>query len=114
MADGLATELGDIGAASITSAGVNATNQKIIGTGSPTGYGLSIQTGSFNASNVAVAVSFGTAFALAPTFVYLTVIESGAAATHPGTVTGISAGSFTALGESGLDYAYLAVGSGII
>lgn len=64
-------------------------------------------TGSGIASNVAVAVSFPTTFSEAPK-VLLGIAVSGAAATHPGTITGTSAGSFTFLGQSGLEYNYIA------
>lgn len=103
-----------VATADLAAEAVTAAKQSFVGTGSPTGYGLSIQTGSFQASNVAVTASFGTAFAAAPTYVTVSLLSSGAAATQPGMVTGISAGSFTALGQSGLDYAYVAVGSGAI
>lgn len=106
---GLAVSTAKIAASAVTSA-----KQGFVGTGSPTGFGLGAQTGSFQASDVEVVVSYGTAFGAAPKYVTVSLLSSGAAATQPGMVTGIAAGSFTALGASGLDYAYLAVGSGDI
>jgi len=63
--------------------------------------GLAIQAGSAAATNVAVNVTFGTTFANVPK-VQLTLATSGAAATQPGMVTGVNAGSFQFLGTSGL------------
>jgi hypothetical protein len=101
MADGLGNGLEQ----------VKAFSEGIIGTGSPTSFDLSIQTGTVQASNVAVTASFGTAFSAAPK-VNVTLAVSGAAASHPGAVTGAAAGSFTFLGQSGLDYSYTAIGTG--
>lgn len=96
--------------AKIAAQAVTSAKQAFVGTGSPTGYGLSVQTGSVIASDVEVVGTFGTAYKLAP-FVYLTVETSGAAATQPGMVTGTAAGSFTMLGTSGLLHSYMAIGS---
>ena len=105
---GLAVTTAKIGAAAVTGA-----KHAIFGTGSPTGYGLTIQAGSLIASDVAVTATFGTAFAAAP-HVFLSVAISGALATAPGMMVGASAGSFTMLGQSGLLHHYLAIGSGNI
>ena len=92
---------------------LEASSQGFLGTGSPTGFGLSVQAGSTIPSNIAVTVSFGTAFAAAP-HVILTLAASGAVSISPAMVTGTSAGSFTHLGESGLLHHWIAIGSGNI
>ena len=123
MANGLVSQLGKIGSEDITDGtviaseigaqAVTAAKHKFVGTGSPTGYGLSVQTGSWVATTGIVTTQFGTAFGAAP-FVVVSLLSSGAAATQPGMVTGQSAGSFTALGENTLVYSYMAIGSGNI
>lgn len=94
----------------ISGAQVGAAKQSFIGTGSPTGYGLSVQCGSSTFTNTAVTVTFGTAFAAAP-IATITLLASGA---NHGYVTGTAAGSFVALGESGINFSWIAVGSGDI
>lgn len=102
-----------ITAAKIGAAAVTAAKQSFIGTGSPTGYGVSAQYGNVTASDVNVVGTFGTAFAAAPK-VFLTSATSGAVATMGDYVVGTSAGSFVMFGQSGLSYTYLAIGSGSI
>lgn len=125
MADGLSSELGEIGSESILDGGVSqadlsdnaASGTKVdasfatVGTGSPVVYGLTILTGSEAAGAAAIDVQFGTPFAGTPN-VSLSIAESGAAATHPGTVVDVNAGSFQFLGQDGLDYLWTAIGSG--
>lgn len=65
-----------------------------------------LETGSGIATNVAVAVTFKNTFDSAPR-VLLTPAASGTHATEA-YVAGVSAGSFTFVGQSGLEYTYLA------
>ena len=143
MADGLGNGLGQVGSTSIATGAVGtaalldggvatadladtsvttaklgaesvtAPKQAFVGTGSPTGFGLSVQTGTVTASDVVVTASYGTAFAAAPILTF-GIAESGALATAPGMAVGIAAGSFTFLGQSGLTYNYVAIGSGAL
>jgi hypothetical protein len=83
-----------------------------IKTGSPTTDGVSVQFGVVTATDVAVWGVFGTAFAGDPT-VFLTPNASGTHATEAFVVgSPISVGSFSFIGQSGLEYNYLALGSG--
>lgn len=82
-----------------------------LGTGSPTGYGNQMQFGVVSGTNVAVVVTFGTAFKSAPV-VTTQILISGAQATVAGNVLGPTAlGSFVFLGTSGAPYGWTAVGS---
>lgn len=78
--------------------------------GSPSVWTALAQAGSTEASDEAVNINFGTAFGAVPS-VSLTVGESGAAATQPGCIVDVNAGSFQFLGTSGLAYTWLAIGT---
>ena len=82
--------------------GLRSTNLKVTNTDF-----TDLVTGSVTASNVAVVTTFPTAFSEAPR-VLTTLAQSGAATAYGGAVTGTSAGSFTFLGTSGLEYTYQA------
>jgi len=81
------------------------------GAGSPTTWGLAVQAGSSIASNVAVWVPFGTAFATVPAVILQ--LMNGSIALSGAATTGspIVAGSFAFLGNSGTQYAWVAVGT---
>lgn len=100
-------------AGSVLSTGVVISNSKTLtpwGSGSPTTWGLLGQAGSAIASNVAVVVSFGTAFS-GPPLVVMTEAISGAQATTAPVVLGpATAGSFVFLGTSGAPYNWVAIG----
>ena len=70
-----------------------------------------VDGGADPATDVAVSVSFNQTFTSSPV-VTLGVGQSGAAATSPGMVIGVSIGSFSFLGTSGLTYNWNAIGSG--
>lgn len=132
MADGLPSHLGDIGSESILDASIStadiadsqvttakiaanavtAAKHAFIGTGSPTGYGLSVQTGEFVTSAGSVyAAAFGTAFAAAPiAFASVTKDSTGWAAVSAVNATGLDIIS-EAASQSG---AWIAVGSGAL
>ena len=67
---------------------------------------LDLEVGTGTASNVAVSVTFTNEFVSAPN-ILLTPAASGTLATEA-YVAGTSAGSFSFVGQSGLDYTYLA------
>ena len=81
-----------------------------LGTGSPTTWGQEEQYGTVTATNVAVWIVLGTAFA-GSAVVNLTLAESGAATAYGGAVVEAGAGSFSMLGTSGLTYNWSAKGN---
>ncbi len=109
----------EIGSGAVLSANISgqqilATHCKMIGTGSPVGYGLSIQTGTVKASDAAVFTSFPVAFAGSGYNISFGINGSVAEATSPGCVSAFNVGSFGFLGTSGITYHWLAIGSGAL
>lgn len=104
---------GNVLSAQISGAQVLASHHRILGTGSPTVFGRSIQHGTATATDVAVWTVFGTAFAAAPQ-VQLTCAASGTANAAAPMLVGQVVGSFGFLGQSGLAYNWLAIGSGAL
>lgn len=92
---------------------LTAASHRIVGQGSPSVFGFSMQVGSAVATDVAVWAVFGTGFAAAPR-VQMTLAQSGVVGTAAPMLGTVAAGSFSFLGQSGLIYHYLAVGSGAI
>jgi len=90
----------------LSSENMNATNVKATSiSGTNTDF-VDLEVGTVTATNVAVFTSFTNEFASAPK-VLLTPATSGTHATEA-YVAGASAGSFGFVGQSGLDYNYLA------
>lgn len=99
--------------AKIAANAVTAAKSTIVATGSPTGYGQSIQHGSVTPTDVETWTVFGTAFAAAPKVV-VGLAVSGAAATQPPMAITVVAGSFGTIGTSGLACNWIALGSGAL
>lgn len=115
MADGLSSQLGDIGSESITDQSVSASDQAFIGTGSPVTYGQSVLSGQVATTPGSVAnVTFGNAFAAAPQVSIGALNASDRTVTlEPGSLTTTG---FTALshGAGSILFSWIAVGSGQI
>ena len=129
MPDGLSTQLGELGSESILDLGVStadlaptsvtaaklgvesvtASKQKFLGTGSPTVFGNSGQSGDFvsNAGSVAV-VQFGTAFEAAP---FVVANAAGGIASIPAASAGSVVIESTDASVSGT---WIAIGSGAL
>ena len=92
---------------------LDASKMKVLGTGSPTGFGLSLQTGSSVTTAGSLAdVAFGTPFGAAP-FVMCT--PHGTVDREITIVAGsLTTTGFTAISHGGasVEFGYMAVGSG--
>jgi hypothetical protein len=109
----------EIGSGAVLSANISgqqilSRHTKILGAGSPIGFGLSVQAGTVKASNAAVWAAFPVAFAGSGYNVSFGIVGSVAEATSPGCVSDYVAGSFGFLGTSGITYHWLAIGSGAL
>lgn len=100
---------GGVDPVEIADEAVTAAKQGFVGTGSPTGFGLSVQTGDYvSDAGSSATVQFGTAFAAAPTVV---VHAAGGLASQPSASAGSVVIETTAASSSG---SWIAIGSGAI
>lgn len=113
----LSVEDGAIGNAELADSAASGTKVSleypVAATGSPIVRNTAFQFGTTTATGIAntVVVSFGKAFAAAPSAVLLTPL--GSVAVGGPAVTGVSAGSFTYIAAgSNVSHAWLALGSG--